>query len=209
VILDPIVLFEGAEDKAFLQALLLAHGILGNFLFPRHDGFGKDGFQKILAGLVTVNHRAIIIVADNDGAPTTAFQNIQRQIRDAGYTSPTNPRETAQTTGLSPVSVLMIPWDDEAGCLETLCLGARNTNYEAQWDCANALVQCANAGGWEIAKREKLRMRAFLSSVCRSDPNTGLRFAWTTDGGRPGNIFPFTGIDAYSRIVEYFRSFAI
>ncbi len=183
-------------------------GMCSKFDLQKGDGSGKDGFGKVLAGLVTANYKAIIIVADNDGDPAGAFQNVQRQIKEAGFTVPNRPRETVATEGLSALTVLMIPWDEEAGCLETLCLGAANTVYIRQLECADALVKCANAEEWGIAKKSKLRMRGFLSAVCKSDPNTGLRYAWSTDGGRPGNIFPLKGVDAYKQIADYFKEFA-
>jgi hypothetical protein len=96
----------------------------------------------------------------------------------------------------------MIPWDNEDGCLETLCLGAVNQKYKHQLDCADALVKCNEAAKWDIAKRSKLKMRGFLSGVCRGDPNTGLRYAWSTENGRPGDIFPIKGENAYKSLSE-------
>lgn len=204
----PIILFEGVEDKSFLNELLVVIGVREKFDFQKGDGGGKDGFEQLLKGLVTVNHKAIIIVADNDGDPDVAFKNIQKQIAAAGFTVPNKPRETAVTEGLSPASVLMIPWDNDPGCLETLCLSAANQKYKTQLDCADGLVHCAGADEWDIAKKSKLRMRGFLSAVCKSDPNTGLRYAWGTENSRPGDIFPLKDVAAYNLIADYFRNHA-
>lgn len=204
----PIILFERAEDKSFLQELLKVSGLSDKFVFHNGNGGGKDGFELVLKGLVTVNHRTIIIVADNDGDPAEAFKNIQKQISAAGFTVPGKPREMVATADLSPLSVLMIPWDNESGCLETLCLGAVNPNYNSQLACADDLVTCAGADRWDIAKQSKLKMRVFLSAVCKSDPNTGLRYAWSREGGRPGDIFPLNGTAVFDQIAEYFRILA-
>jgi hypothetical protein len=118
----PIILFKGVEDRTFLHELLTVMNVRGNFDFQKGEGRGKDQFKLFLEALVTANRKAIIIVADNDGNPAEAFKNIQKQIGEAGFTVPTKPRELVQTAGLSPLSVLMIPWDNEAGCLETLGL---------------------------------------------------------------------------------------
>jgi len=205
----PIILYEGVEDKVFLGELLKVLGLAGKFDFQERNGAGKDGFEKILKALVIPTPKAIIIVADNDGNPQDAFKNIQKQIGNAGFTVPKKPRETVATPNLSPLSVLMVPWDNDSGCLETLCLSAANPKDKNQLDCADALVKCAGANSWEIAKKAKLKMRGFLSAVCKTDPNTGLRFAWTTDGGRPGDIFPLKGVAAYNQIAEHLKGFAI
>jgi hypothetical protein len=204
----PIILFEGAEDKSFLHALLVVSKLHEQFDFQKGEGGGKDGFERLLKGLVTVNSKTIIIVADNDGDPQGAFRNIQKQIAAAGFTVPNLPRETVVTAGLSPLSVLMLPWDNNPGCLETLCLSAANQKYKTQLDCADGLVKCAGADRWDLAKKSKLRMRGFLSAVCQSDPNTGLRYAWSKVGGRPGDIFPLEDVAAYNQIADYFKNLA-
>jgi len=202
----PIILYEGVEDKGFLDALLEVLGIKNKFALHPDCG-GKDKFKQLLDALVIPKHAAIIIVADNDGNPNEAFKNIQKQIGDSGFSIPTKPREIAITAGLSPVSVLMLPWDGEDGCLETLCLSAANPKYAAQLACADALVKCAG-DGWPVSHKSKLRMRGFLSSICRSNPNTSLQYAWKTDNGRPGDIFPLKDVAVYQKISEYFKSFA-
>jgi hypothetical protein len=206
-ILLPIILYEGEEDKSFLLELLKSLGLNERFEFFEKCG-GKDKFKKILKGLVIPNRKAIIIVADNDGDPVESFKNIQTQIGEAGFTIPLKQRETVETANLPPLSVLMIPWDNDAGCLETLCLSAINPKYKHQLEvCAEGLAKCAGAEKWPVAKRAKLRMRGFLSAVCQSDPNTGLRYAWSTDE-RPGDIFPLKGVAAYNQIAEFFKNFA-
>jgi len=182
----------------------MVSGVRDKFDFQNGNGGGKDGFELVLKGLVTVEREAIIIVADNDGDPETAFRNIQRQINAAGFTVPSKPREMVASAGLSPLAVLMIPWDEDAGCLETLCFSAVNARYNRELACAQDLVRCAGADRWDIAKKSKLKMRGFLSAVCKSDPNTGLRYAWGTVNGRPGDIFPLRGVAACDRIAEYF-----
>lgn len=182
--------------------------------FEIHPKFGgKDVFGRILAGLVAESgnsneqRKAIIIVADNDGDPTGAFKNVQGQIQVAGFSVPQKPREIAGTPNLPPLCVLMVPWDDNPGCLESLCLQAANGKYSAQLKCADALVTCNQAEGWDIAKLSKLRMRGFLSGVCKSDPNTSLRYAWSTDGGRPGDIFPLNS-PAFKQTADWFSELA-
>jgi hypothetical protein len=192
----------------FLSELLKVLGLSERFEFhlknKQPDCAGKDGFGKILNGLIGKTHKAIIIVADNDGNPAEAFKCIQKQIGEAGFTIPKNPREIVETPDLPPLSVLMIPWDNDSGCLETLCMCAANSEYKHQLEvCADALVKCAGKD-WDIAKQAKLRMRGFLSAVCKSDPNTGLRYAWN----RTEKPFQLKGVAAFNQIADYFRNLA-
>src|SRR5665213_125478 len=198
-----IILYEGVEDRAFLEELLKVLGLEKKFDFHEQCG-GKDRFEQILKGLVISKHKTIIIVADNDGDPAEAFKNVQRQIAAAGFTVPQNPRETVATAELPPLSVLMIPWDNDSGCLETLCLSAVSADYKKQLECADALIKCAGAEEWDIARKSKLRMRGFLSAACKSDPNTGLRYAWN----RAEKPFPLKDVAVYTQIANYLKSFA-
>jgi hypothetical protein len=76
-----------------------------------------------------------------------------------------------------------------------------------QLGCADALVRCAKADGWDIAQKSKLKMRALLSCICKSNPNTGLRYAWDTDKGRPGNIFPLKNVASCKQLAAFFEGF--
>ncbi len=207
----PLILYEGVEDKAFLEALFEVHGIKNKFQF-RPDCGGKDKFKSILQSIVIETGeqpKSIIIVADNDGEPAKMFKNIRRQTGKAGFTRPKKPRETVITNGLPPLSVLMIPWDKDEGCLETLCLSAANKKYKKQLACVDQLIKCVRAQKWDIAKKSKLRMRCLLSSVCKSNPNAGLQFAWSKRGSRPVDIFPIRGVPAFNQIAEYFKNILI
>ncbi|HTX21214.1 MAG TPA: DUF3226 domain-containing protein [Candidatus Aquilonibacter sp.] len=104
--------------------------LAGKFDFHPSCG-GKDKFARILTGLVAESsaspdeqRKAIIVVADNDGDPKGAFKNVQDQIQTAGFAVPKKPREIVTTPNLPFLCVLMIPWDNDSGCLESLCLEA-------------------------------------------------------------------------------------
>ncbi len=211
--INPIILYEGVEDKSFLKEMLEFLSLAGRFDFHPNCG-GKDAFERILTGLVAESsdslngqRKAVIIVGDNDGDPKGAFKNVQDQIQTAGFTVPQKPREIVTTPNLPPLCVLMIPWDNVSGCLESLCLQAANKNYSDQLKCADALVKCNRAESWDIAKQSKLRMRSFLAAVCKSDPNTGLLWAWSTSNGRPGDIFPPNSA-AFKQIADWFSELA-
>jgi hypothetical protein len=207
---DPaLILYEGEEDKAFLKALLAHSGLTDSFSIHNYCQ-GKEAFGAILAGLVAARgikaRKAVILVVDNDGNPLESFQNIRTQIESAGFNVPASPRDLTNTDNLPAISVLMLPWDTDAGCLETLLLSAVNPAYFSQLECANCLVDCNHANNWDIPKKAKLLMRAFLSGVCRVDPNTGLRFAWKEGRGTPTNMFDL-GSANFDGILAYLRTF--
>jgi hypothetical protein len=153
----------------------------------------------------------IILVADNDNG--LGFENVREEISQANadataddqFGVPNAPRvSTKQSQSLPDISILMLPWDNELGCLETLCLRAVNQKYSREKQCAESLVECVLATDWEISKKSKLILRCFLSAVCKTEPNTGLIYAWSTENGRPGDIFPLDS-PAFKQVADYLR----
>jgi hypothetical protein len=96
----------------------------------------------------------------------------------------------------------MLPWDNELGCLETLCLQAVNKKYEKEMQCVIKQSECVGINDWPPQKQSKMILRCLLSSVCKSEPNTPLTRAWSTDSGRPGDIFPLDH-PAFNPIAEF------
>ena len=206
----PVVLYEGEEDRSFLRALNPAGLVQKCDLHPNPGG--KDKFETQLRGLIAEGglngeiRPYVIIIGDNDGSPTASFNAIKTQIERAGYNAPSVAKEVMATSGRSSVSVFMMPQANADGCLETLLFQSINfPKYRKEWECSERLMECIEAGGWETAKKAKLRMRCFLSSACKSDPNTGLRYAFSTNGGRPGDLFDLTH-GCFNEIRDYFSS---
>ena len=204
--LPPIVLCEGVEDKKFLEKLIETRHIGGFDFHPRCGG--NTIFGETLRGL-RVNRKieerkSIIIVADNDGNPAESFIHIQQEITSAGCIIPERPRQATQQDNMPPLYVVMIPWDDDAGCLETLCLSAAEKCNPSALKCVDGLIECVGGNTWDVAKRGKLRMRCYLSSACKSDPNTSLQYAWS----RPEALIPIDD-SCFNRIAEYLASLAL
>ena len=202
--LPVIVLCEGKEDISFLRALI-AHREIGAFDFHKPNGTGA--FTRMLTGLRTGSdireRKAILIVSDNDGDPDGQFEAIRMQITEAGWIAPETPRAEAAQEGMPSIHVLMLPWDDDQGCLETLCLiAATNANPE-EMKCVEQLVTCVEAKDLPVPMLSKLRMRCYISSVCKTDPNTGLRYAWS----RPQTLIPMTD-PCFDKLAAYLRSVA-
>ena len=152
-----------------------------------------------------------MLVADNDKG--AGFENVREEIRQANLDAsaddqfgvPNAPRVSSQQSqSLPPISILMLPWDAQMGCLETLCLDAANVKYSNELKCAEEFIACIGASGWEVSKKSKLKLRCFLSAVCKSEPNTGLVYAWSTENGRPGDIFPLDTV-AFKPLVDWLK----
>lgn len=214
----PVILItEGDTDDSFLKNLLGFHNIEGYFFKKRVFGKGGVGhFRDQLKALRTPaerskNYGEILLFADNDSGP--GFENVKEEIRQANLDAPPEdlfgipdaPRVPArQSQTLPPVSILMLPWDNTSGCLETLCMNATNQKYAREKECAERLVECVSATNWEVSKKSKLILRCFLSAVCKSEPNTGLVYAWSTENGRPGDIFPLDSA-AFKSISDWLK----
>ena len=191
---------EGQADDEFLKKLIEITGLNNlEVLRPgREESYGQGGFQVRLQGLKLKGiekHKAIIIVADNDDNPQSAFKAIQKQIRDAGeYAVPENPYQLSQQGEYPPIAVIMLPATGEQGSLDTLCWSAANTKYARQLECVAAIAHCIGADEqtWGKVKLAKFKVQCLLSSICKGDPYTPLKCAWWLEPGkgRSGDIFP-------------------
>jgi hypothetical protein len=212
----PLIVSEGPADDAFLRKLMAVRGITEFGFRPRakNEPDGNGAFKFRLSGLVTqrrnINekHNAIIIVADNDNNPAQAFKDVCDQIKGAGeFGVPKLPREIAKSNDLPPVSVLMLPWDTEPGCLDSICLSAALRQRPDIKSCLDNFAHCTGAkiDDWGIAHFSKMQLRCLFSAVSKDDPNIPLGHAWTSKG-LALNLVPLEDA-VFTPIAEYLRSF--
>jgi hypothetical protein len=147
---------------------------------------------------------AILIVADNDDDPAKAFADIQAQIRSAEKLGvPDKPRQRAPSTApLPPVAVLMLPWDDVAGCLETLCYQASSKKWPRNGECVEDFIKCTGIGGWVPQSLSKAKMNGMIASICEEDPATSMQYVWS----RKQNIVPVDD-PCFEQIANYLSTF--
>jgi hypothetical protein len=220
VVTPAIVLGEGLPDEKFINKLAEARG-LSQFVTRNpqkgESSYGKDGFAKRLSALrIETNieeQKAVLIVADNDLNPTEAFKNVQRRIQESNkdedrkWGVPDKPRDLVASSGSLPsIAILMIPWDDEPGCLKTICFEAATQRRPEHAECIKALVECAKAESWAIGRLSKLRMRVMISSLCEKDPNTVLQWIWTEGRDCPTDIAPLSD-KSFNRMATYLSAF--
>ena len=204
-----VIICEGAGDAAFFRHLIDERKIPKFFItYPNHviptaQG-GRDGFTRRLKAIRTLRGFSsvtdLIIVSDNDDDPQANFEKVQELIEATEYlTVPDKPETTA---GANPrVSIYMFPQTDVKGQLETLCLESCGDAWPKIAECLDGFEKCnqAHFQQWpEEQKKEKMRMRVMISSLCSEDPYTSLVHAWS----RKVKMIPldhacFDGIAAY------------
>ena len=195
-----LIIGEGVQDQIFALKLVQHYGILG---FEAGHAGGKDGFGDVLGGLKVhrsfQNLKTVVIFADTDEDPTKAFANIKTQITNAGgYDIPNQPLEIV---GSHPsIVVVMLPWEDRKGCLETLCLEPGLNQYPNIKACLTPFSDCLNMSAWDTSRRSKALLQCLFATACASDPNTGLRYAWDrVETLIPLNHTSFDGITSFLR----------
>ena len=198
-----LIIGEGEQDRAFFKNLVQYHQLDG---FDIGYAEGKNNFGDILDG-VRVNENfqkisKIILVSDNDDDPSSSFQEVCQQIQEAGeYPTPPCPLKAAEVDGGCSLVVMMLPWKEEKGCLETLCLRAACDAWPDIKNCLDDYSSCVGVGAWSVSKKSKMRLRCLFASACRSDPNTGLTYAWE----RGEDLIPLDH-SCFQPIVSYLRS---
>jgi hypothetical protein len=227
-----VIFTEGHADDAFIEKLIEVNGFrVENFIIKKYnqkqgEAPGCGGFEKRISNIRTATQpplrqsRAIIIIADNDDSPAERFAEIKVQIekananRDASdlFGVPDEPLKAArQSLSLPPVHILMIPWNNQPGCLETLCLSSLDPRYASNLKCVEDIVKCVGADKWKPSMLAKFRVQCLLSSIFDQSPATHLRYAWDVDvdKGRPADkfpIFPLNG-EAFKPIVDFLQGF--
>lgn len=189
--LPHLIVCEGAADEAFLRALCKHRGLAEVSI--RHPGDvdrgGRGGLDKLgwlLRGIRTWRGfdqvTDILVVADNDTDPTGNFDRVRGQLAAAGFPAPTAPLAVAEAAVdhiPRRLSVLMLPWADRPGTLDTLCLGPARAAESVLADCADAFAACARAAGRDHdARHDQFLLRALLAAGHPRDPRLGLGLVW-------------------------------
>ena len=224
-----VVLTEGAADVKFISTLIESNGLNSNeFVFPVFDEYTRGGVQNLNFKIRDVRSSsdpsirkssAVIIVADNDNAPKRRFDAVVLEINKANegetelFGVPDKPRVPAQNSqSLPPVHILMVPWDDEVGCMETLCIqSADESKFSKEIKCSENFANCMEIENWkegdsglpDIARQAKFRVKSIMACVC-PDPYTPTHMAWHPPKCPP--VFQLRN-PKLARVVEYLRSF--
>jgi len=208
-----VILCEGQGDQAFFVNLIRTRSLPGfSVVFPSdkpEQGIpgGVDGFAGRLRALRAERDfskiEGLLVVADNDSRPEASFTRVQQQLTEAGgYPVPTQPLEVARGESGPWVVVMMLPWIGQPGNLETLCVKAMRGAWPEAAVCLEEFCRCTSTSRWDLSKQSKMRLRAMISAVCESDPNTSLVYAWN----RPQNLIPLNDA-VFDEIAAYLSDF--
>lgn len=213
---DKLIVSEGDGDAAFFRNLIRVYSLDGFSIYNRPKGGkiapGVDAYEAILNSVNVAtefeNVSLVLIVADCDSSPVNEFKRVVKQIRKSGdFPIPTKPREIATSAGQKSVCVLMLPWDNEAGSLETICYSLASRKRPSIAACIESFVNCVNATTWNPQQLSKLKLRCLLASSCPKDPNTGLPYAWDKGKKRPKELIPLNRKNKMiTRVVEFLKN---
>lgn len=183
-----LILVEGAGDAAFFRHVIKARTIPDDFdvRCPRDgknvNGSGNTRFREALDAFAIIpgfdKLRGILIVTDNDEDPMASFKNVQDQIRNTSrkHSAPTQP--LAKTSGFPAFVVMTIPWINELGNLETLCIQAAEFADPTLATCADTFQVCTGVDQWTLSKRSKVKLRSIISAGYRRNADESLSFLW-------------------------------
>jgi hypothetical protein len=176
-----VVLCEGDADKQFLRKLSkLRPGMPKYDLpFPTDKLHGNSSFDGMLtalsgAGVEFDKIRGVLIVADSASKPSQMFDDIQDQVRKAGFPVPAHVDEVAIGSKAYPsIEITLLPRSDLAGCLETLLIEEIAARRRDALDCAREFLKCGtiDAHTWESEKRDKALFGCLVAALNRDDPS--------------------------------------
>ncbi|MBE1506067.1 DUF3226 domain-containing protein [Rhizobium viscosum] len=180
--LPRLILCEGPHDAGFFRGLI-SQRQLKEFHIKSPDketGPGISGFKRSLEGFPAITGfekvKDIVVVADNDDDPATAFADVCKQITDAGLVPPNQPG--AVSVGNPNIHVMMIPAANQSGSLESLCYSAGTRGKAAIASCISAFEACLGIAGWPEQKKAKMRLRSYLAGTYRRNPDILFSRVW-------------------------------
>lgn len=209
-----LIVCEGPQDAAFFRALLSERGIKGFQVVSPQDVLGeggKDRFAHAFNGLIPIRGfeqiKLTIFVGDNDDDPAASVAAIRDQLtKTEEFGNPPRKLDVPinlleKTAGVPSVALLMIPWANEPGCLETLCWNVASRVKPDLAPCALELIRCAKIEGWSASKLDKVRLRALMASSYKRNPEISLTFLWDDFP----ELVPVSDSE-FNRISEFLRS---
>ncbi len=218
-----LVLCEGMHDKQFFDYLGQENGFAGLFQTASCGSIAgvvghRDGISHLTNALNALpgvpgfytQLEAVIIAADNDSDPASAFEQVRLLIRAAADISPGKrfeaPAAPLKKAGREPyVVVLMMPWTGTPGALDSLCHRSASDQrplIAAAVDRFAATVSVDAAHGWSITKEHKMKLRSLISAAYPTDPYISPAWVWS-DGT---DLVPLTN-PAFNQVAAFLQNF--
>jgi hypothetical protein len=206
-----VILCEGAEESAFLKALLIERNIKGFFVRPA--AWGNTDFTRQLDAIKGTRPYTekflidVVLVSDNDANPQQSFSKIQKAIKKSGdYPIPTKPYYRDRRKPVLPmVSIIMMPDVKSPGCFEGLVLRALSSGKNRKYrKCLDTYLECTPASKWSASKRDKMLLHCIVAATCQDDPRSSLALLWTTKR----KMKPFLLQPCFNRISKFLERMA-
>ena len=170
---DTLVLTGGGNDVYLFRRLAEDLNLSSNIQVGTVKG--DQEFARILSGLLKLPHflpqiKSLGVVRDADSDPKRAFEQLCRDLLQAGFPVPTAPDKSA--VGTPNVTVHLFPGEMRPGVLETLCLEA--VSLKPQYACVEEYFDCLRTKGIDIPEHKlaKAKAHAYLASC--PDPVAGV-----------------------------------
>jgi hypothetical protein len=174
-----LLVCEGYEDYCFFNRLIDTKLVDGQSI-PRFHIIHSEGntnfYNRIDAfrqetPKTFANIKHILFVADNDDTPADQFDLVCNQIerlRGLG----TAPSAPLIRKGKNPsVEVLMLPWTNEKGTMEAVCIGAAREAHKQDGRRIDDFMGFIGAQQWtNESRRGKAWLRSNLAIRCEKDP---------------------------------------
>lgn len=211
-----MILCEGPHDAAFFRELIRDRLLPeANVTCPSDNNrsYGKSGFPGTLHGFPNLHGffavKDIVLVADCDADPQASFAEVVAGISGIGtflipalgYPIPTKPLERTIGAGVPALTILMVPWFDRRGALDTLCCEAALRGKTTEVDCIDNFARCIGADAWAEPKKSQMRLRSFLSGTYQNNPNIGFGNIWRDEP----KLVPVSD-SAFNQIADFLRN---
>ena len=202
-----LLLCEGPEDKYFFRKLIQSRKLPEfdiqdtSSQHDRNGGNTKFGTKlKVLRdnrrGFSGLDH--ILIVSDNDTDQQTSFNAICEQLARNGFAVPSAILQ--RSNGRPTITIMMLPFADEHGNLESVCVDATRHENKTIASHADHFVALVKADEWPQEVKQKLWLRVVLSARYQKDPFIFLGKAFSE------GLVPMTH-NSFDHITDALRSF--
>jgi hypothetical protein len=176
-----LLLCEGPDDVAFFQALIEVRDLPKFHIF--HTGIKKGeagGYTKYKTAIEALDvkygkiHRQfdqILLVGDNDDDPDKRFANIQEHVEGALQIRPQKVRQfVIRKSPDLQIKIMMLPWDNRPGNLETLCYDPAKEADSWMRDKVNDFRSAVKADEWHDSRSKEMWLRSYLAAKCKDNP---------------------------------------
>ena len=110
--------------------------------------------------------------------------------------------QLARYGAMPAIVVIMLPWRNVLGALDTLCLVTANNRRPAIAACVNEFAVCSTCDGWPDTKAAKMKLRSLLAAAHYDDPYIPPAYV----GSERTDLVPLDD-SIFNQIEEYLRSF--